>query len=152
MNCLTTDLLGQACDIFLARAYPAGAIPHAKRAYLQIAPDQPLEALLTPPVCEVLRKSGGELRGYALRLGSVHFPHLKLQVVECDQQCIFSVDTHDAIRLAPSHPEAARWAQLQAANRRLKDEIEREWDAAGLLTFNGLLRHELARQEEGGRV
>jgi hypothetical protein len=33
---------------------------------------------------------------------------------------------------------------LQVANRKLKEQIERAWEAAGIMTFNGLLRRELA--------
>jgi hypothetical protein len=36
--------------------------------------------------------------------------------------------------------------ELQTANRRLKEQIESAWEEAGLLTFNGLLRRELARK------
>jgi hypothetical protein len=53
------------------------------------------------------------------------------------------VDTHDAIRLDPGHPDAAGWARLQAANRQLKAQIELAWEDAGLQTFNSLLRREL---------
>ncbi len=144
MTQLTTALLGRACEIFLHHAYPDGEIPPPRRPYAAIAPDQSLEPLLAPPVCQVLPAAGGGVRGYAFRLGSVIFPHLKLQAVECDARWVFSVDTHDAIRLDPTHPDAARWAQVQAANRALKERIEEAWDAAGLWTFNGLLRHELA--------
>jgi hypothetical protein len=145
---LTAQLLSQACRTFLSVAYPEGedAIPPPKRAYGQIAPDQCLEALLSPPVCLPLPAEEGKIRGYSLRLGSSRFPHLKLQVVvqEGTGGCVFSVDTHDQLRLDPTHPDAAGWAQLQAINRELKEKIENAWEAAGLLTFNALLRRDLA--------
>jgi hypothetical protein len=88
----------------------------------------------------------GEIRGYAFRLGSTVFPHLKLQVVgQSDGELVFSVDTHDQVRVPLGHPDAAAWAQVQAANRKLKEEIEHAWEAAGLLTFNALLRRELEK-------
>jgi hypothetical protein len=152
MRNLTTALLGRACAIFLARAYPEGTIPDGKRSYAQIEADQPLGPLLLPPVCQVLSAPSGGVRGYAFRLGSTVFPHLKLQVVECDGGCVFSVDTHDAIRLEPTHPDAERWAQVQATNRRLKEEIEHAWNGEGLLTFNELLRRGLDEQQSGGRL
>ena len=86
------------------------------------------------------------IRGYAFRLGSSVFPHLKLQVVgQSDEELVFSVDTHDQVRVPANHPDAAGWAQIQTANRKLKEEIERAWEAAGLLTFNALLRRELEK-------
>jgi hypothetical protein len=146
MSGLTTELLGRACRIFLALAYPQGeeTIPAARRAMLHLPADQPLEALLVPPLAQTLATPQGARRGYALRLGSATFPHLKLQVtLREDAACVFSVDTHDAIRLDPGHPDAAAWGQLQAANRRLKEQIECAWEADGLQTFNSLLRREL---------
>jgi hypothetical protein len=147
---LTTTLLGRASRTFLTLAYPGGlsSIPPARRVFLDLASDQPLEPLLMPPLCEVLRTPQGRLRGYAFRLGSATYPHLKLQVIgqEAVGHCIFGVDTHDAICLSPNHPDTAGWAKLQSANRQLKEQIEHAWEAEGLLTFNGLLRRELARK------
>ncbi len=140
--------LGQACRIFLSLAYPEGepSVPATKRAYLQIPAELGLELLLRPPVCQLLARPDGGIRGYAFRLGSNAFPHLKLQVVaQNDLDLVFSVDTHDQVRVDPKHPDSWAWAELQAANRKLKEEIERAWEAAGLLTFNALLRRELEK-------
>lgn len=149
MKGLTTLVLERACRIFLERAYPLGpaAIPPPQNRFVALDVAQPVESVLVPPVCQPLLRRDGGLRGYALRLGSVLHPHFKLQIVDHDEDgCVFSVDTHDGLSLDPSHPDAARWAELQTANRRLKEEIERAWEDAGLLTFNGLLRRELARK------
>jgi hypothetical protein len=149
MKGLTTLLLERACRIFLERAYPRGpdTIPPPNNHFFALDVAQPVESVLVLPVCQPLLRRDGGLRGYALRLGSVLYPHLKLQIVDHDERdCVFSVDTHDGFSLGPSHPDAARWSELQAANRRLKEEIERAWEEAGLLTFNGLLRRELARK------
>lgn len=147
---LTATLLGQASRTFLTLAYPAGpsTIPPARRVFLDLAPEQPLEPLLVPPLCEVLRTPQRQPRGYAIRLGSASYPHLKLQVISQDNGAswIFAVDTHDALQLDANHPDAASWRKLQTANRQLKEQIEQTWDAEGLLTFNGLLRRELAKK------
>jgi hypothetical protein len=132
----------------MALAYPEGepSIPAAKRAYLRIQAESAFDLLLQAPVCQLLPRPEGGIRGYAFRLGSNAFPHLKLQVVgQGDRELVFSVDTHDQVRVDPRHPDAFAWADLQAANRKLKEEIERAWEAAGLLTFNALLRRELER-------
>jgi hypothetical protein len=147
MDALPIAELDRACRVFLRLAYPGGeqAVPAAKRAYLSLAAGPSPEALLGPPVGQKLPAPGGGVRGYALRLGCVHYPHLKLQVTACATPgtWVFAVDTHDTVQLPPDDPEAPRLAQLQAANRRLKEEIERAWDGEGLLTFNGLLRRGL---------
>jgi len=149
MQGLTTILLERACRIFLEQAYPLGpdTIPPPNNRFFALDVAQPVESVLVPPVCQPLLRRDGRLHGYALRLGSELYPHLKLQIVDHDEDsCVFSVDTHDGFSLEPSHPDAACWTELRAANRRLKEEIERAWEEAGLLTFNELLRRELARK------
>jgi hypothetical protein len=67
-----------------------------------------------------------------------------MQIVDhADAGCVFSVDTHDAICLDTRNPDASRWTEFQRSNCRLKEQIERAWEEAGLLTFNALLRREL---------
>jgi hypothetical protein len=148
MNELTIEPLGKACRIFLNLAYPGGAqtIPAAKRAYLDLTPEAELPPLLGPPVGQVLKTPDGQVRGYALRLGSTHFPHLKLQVVRCGDggPWVFAVDTHDTVALEPGHPDTERWREIQTANRHCKEAIERALEKEGLLTFHGLLRRETA--------
>ncbi len=147
MKGLTTALLARACRIFLELAYPGGinTIPPPIKTYFDIDPNSPLDPLLAPPVCQpLLAREGGGTRGYSLRLGSAFHPHLKLQIVNTDEdECIFSVDTHDTIALDPTDPDRPRWTQFQQFNRRLKEQIERAWEASGLTTFNTLLRREL---------
>jgi hypothetical protein len=149
MHGLTTALLERACRIFLERAYPQGhdTVPPPKNSFLALDLARPVESVLVPPVCQALPRRPGIRGGYALRLGSALHPHAKLQIMDHEEAgCVFSVDTHDGFPIDPSHPDAACWAEWQMANRRLKEQIERAWEEAGLLTFNGLLRRELARK------
>jgi len=148
MKGLTSSLLGRACRIFLTLAYPDGeaAIPPNRRPYLHIAEDQPLEGLLKAPVGQAVLGEAGKVRGYAFRLGSCDYPHLKLKVTDCDDNgtLVFGVDTHDAcLNLDPGSPEGARWAHIRASNQRLKEKVEQLWEAEGLPTFNSLLRRQL---------
>lgn len=155
---LTTFQLGLACRIFLHLAYPEGSetIPVKKRVYLDLPQDQPVEDFLAPNVgqeiCQAIQQ-GNEVRGYALRLGSKHFPHLKLKVQQMDHNSsttwIFTVDTHDAFSKASftppeDHPDAQAWLTLQRTNRELKEQIEKAWQEVGITTFNSLLRSDLA--------
>jgi len=159
MQPLTTDLIGQACRIFLSLAYPDGdtAIPPRKRHLLQLPPGVPMLDHLdadqvTRDCCQVIPGKAGGARALLLRLGCCHYPNLKLKanLIDDDRQSVwlFSVDTHDAFSstsfLPPAdHPDAAAWLKMQAANVALKEKIEAAWDKAGLLTFNGLLRRDL---------
>ena len=146
---LTCAALGEACRIFLGHAYPQGeeTIPGPRRSYLRIHSGQPLDPLLKSPICQALPTQNGRQGGWSFRLGSACYPNLKLQVVDCEGAgaLVFCVDTHDGmLPRDPNHPDADRVAALQAANRQLKEKIEEAWEAAGLLTFNGLLRRQLA--------
>lgn len=159
MMTLTTDTLVQACRIFFSLAYPDGeaTVPGSKSECLKLPPGQsvtdptPLQHL-PPGLLEVQWNTDGSLGGYALRLGCRHFPHLKLRAhrrVESGREYwLFTVDTHDAFsrnehRPPPDHPDAPAWMALQKANADLKVQIERAWEAAGLETFNSLLRASL---------
>jgi hypothetical protein len=147
MKELPTALLARACHTFLTLAYPGGpqTIPAGKRPFYELSGAEVLPPLLAPPVCEVLRTPEGRQRGYAWRLGSAHFPHLKLQLTQAEDSgsWVASVDTHDAFHFGADHPDAPAWTRLRAANAKLKEQIEQAWEAAGLLTFNGLLRRAL---------
>jgi hypothetical protein len=83
----------------------------------------------------------------ATRFASAVYPHLKLQIVhhEASDTWLFAVDTHDNLQLDSNDPDADRLAQIQLANRDLKEKIEKAWEREGLVTFNGLLRRELGR-------
>lgn len=138
-------------------AYPGGAasIPANKQAYFNIAVDRAIEDFLPPSstaacVCHDLSKRAGGLVGYEFRLGSAHYPHLKLrvQLVDCHEQKIwvFSVDTHDGFHRATqflNHEEAAAWRELVERNRALKHQIEEELSRAGFITPVRLLRIDL---------
>lgn len=150
---LPSELLARACRTFLTHAYPSGeeTVPVTRRPYLHVAADQPIETLLAPPLSQPLPATRGGKHGFSIRLGSAGYPHLKLQITDCDGRgtWVVTVDTHDALVVPPDHPDAPRLAELQAANRCLKEQIESAWEAEGLLTFNGLLRRDLADNGAG---
>jgi hypothetical protein len=143
MTGLPTSLLARAFRIYFAHAYPDGGVPPAPHRCAAAAPEHDLASLLEPPVCQPVRGPDGDARGYFWRLGSVAYPHLKLQLSTCGAEWVFAVDTHDGMKLPAGHPDAARWAHIREANSRLKEEIEGAWEEAGLLTFNALLRRGL---------
>jgi len=141
-------------------AYPGGpqTIPPKKRPYLEIDPSRPVTDYLPPApvaacVVQELSRKDGAAPGYEFRLGSTHFPHIKLRVqwMECQGKtmCVYTVDTHDAfsrqsVQPPPDHPDAAGWSALQEANRQLKDRVEDALEDAGFLTFKNLLRLDLS--------
>ncbi len=161
MKGVTTAMLARACRTFLKLAYPGGpdTIPPKKRVYFDLPLDQPVANFLPPAsvaqeICQVLPAQGGGVRGFAFRLGSAHFPNLKLklQMIDYDNSTIwvFMVDTHDLFsrdhpQPPAGHPEAEAWKALQKANRQLKEQIETALEKEDLATFNSLLLGDLQK-------
>ncbi len=159
MDQVSSFLLGQACRTFMRLAYPGGpqTIPAKKRVYYDLPLDRPVTDFLPPAaaaqeICQTLPGDGEGVRGYAFRLGSAHFPHLKLKVQLIDNNhsatWVFMVDTHDAMPVPAGHPDVQAWKTLQATNRTLKEIIERALEKEGLVTFNSLLRGDLKKENE----
>jgi hypothetical protein len=159
MHRLTTDLVSQACRIFLSQAYPDGdsAVPPRKRLLLELQGGQDMLPYLESTAglkeaCQVVKAADGSVRGLLVRLGCCHYPHLKLKAQLIDHESgsewLFSVDTHDGFSAShflppPDHPDAAAWTEMQHANAALKQRIETAWEQAGMTTFNALLRRDL---------
>ena len=153
MHSLTTQNLAKACRIFMELAYPDGAdtIPQNKRAYYEICTDSPLHELVPPAkaaltVCQALPAA----HGYAFRLGSTAYPHLKLciQSVAFHERTVwvYSVDTHDGgpqLAKLISADDAKLWRAIIDQNRELKQEIESALILAGFITPNNLLQLDL---------
>src|SRR5437867_1368774 len=92
MQSVTTPLLARACHAFLTLAYPQGlaSIPEKRRVYYQLPLDRPVSDFLPPAAAAegivqgMAAPGGGGLRGWAFRLGSAHYPHLKLKLQQLD--------------------------------------------------------------------
>ena len=150
--------LAQACRIFMDLAYPEGAstIPDSKRGYYEIGADHPLDELLPPGktalgVCQQMPRRPGAALGYAFRLGSAAYPHLKLCVQPIPYHdravWVYSVDTHDGgpqLAKLIAGDDAKAWRAIVDQNRELKRKIESALSAAGFLTPNNLLQLDLA--------
>lgn len=165
MESLSAETLARGCNIFMTLAYPSGisTVPDKKKPYYSIPLDCRVNDYLPPApaaegICQVLNAPGGGVRGFAFRLGSQCFPHLKLKVQFIDYvnvtAWVFMVDTHDAFSRSSfhppaDHPDAKAWRELQKKNRELKEKIESRFEQEGLETFNSLLRRDLERWKSG---
>lgn len=140
-------------------SYPDGvaSIPPQKLPYFSLPYDAPLEDFVPPAplavgIVQLVAAPDGRILGYALRLGSSSYPHLKLRVQPVDrddgQVWVFMVDTHDAFsreswKPPDNHPDAPRWRALQHSNRLLKEQVEAAFERNGITTMNSLLRADL---------
>ena len=149
LQALPLDLLRRAVEIYLGIAYPNSEPPPAVRRRLDWPPGLDASELLAKPPFERVGKPPLEKPIFALRLGNVRYPHMKMQIQPWDAKdgFLLSVNTHDhALALDPNAPDAAAFMALQAENQKLKVEIEQAWDEAGLPTFPRYLRDYLAGQ------
>jgi hypothetical protein len=152
---LRVDALRQAADVYMALAYPGAEPPEVVRRRLVWDDGLDAETLLGRPPFEKAGKSktsGAPI--YALRLGNLKYPHMKLQVQPWpnDAGFMLSVNTHDQVlALDPNTSDLPAFRAIQAENQRLKEEIEQAWDDAGLPTFLRYLREYIERRGgEGG--
>lgn len=146
---MTPAHVRRALDVYLRYAWPeAGTQPTTVSTEGLLGLDDLTELFER---FENVSGGGGGLKRYALRLGNSRYPFMKFVVQEhlVNGEYFFSVDTHDNLDIRPDNPEFEEWEQLKLYNRKLKDEIENEWDRAGLPTNNDLraLVEELARVE-----
>jgi hypothetical protein len=151
---LRLDLLRRAVEIYLDLAYASGALPEGVRRRLNWREDCTAEELLSGPPFERAGKAPGRQTPIsALRLGNHRYPHMKLQIQPWpnDAGFMLSVNTHDQVAgVNLSDVDAQAFRDLQTENQRLKEAIEREWDEAGLPTFNRYLRDYIeSRRDEG---
>lgn len=149
---LRLDLLKQAVECYLTLAYPNGSPPEAVRRRLDWASDLDAAALLSkPPFERSDRPEPGKSAIYALRLGNIHYPHMKLQIQPWPNAAgfILSVNTHDQVlALDPNAADMPAFRALQHENQRLKEAIELTWDQSGLPTFLRYLREYIESRDE----
>jgi len=146
---LTPAHVRRALDLYLAAAWPRGTGSTPALSLEELRGLSTLEELFKR--FERIEGGGGGLKRYALRLGNERYPFMKFVVQEhlVNGEYFFSVDTHDQLDIRPANPEYDEWQRLKAYNRRLKHEIEDQWDRTGLPTNADLrvLMEELARVE-----
>ena len=140
---ITCKLTKKAIDIYLAVAWPGRE--DEKRP--EIVPGS--------AGLEILSRFTDESKGegghrYVLRLGNLHYPHMKFVVEEylLPGEYVFSVDTHDELDLKPDYPDYEAWQELKERNREIKARIEERWRASRIPTY-ALLR-ELVEKSRGG--
>lgn len=146
---MTPAHVRRALDVYLLRAWPAGCGQTPTLSLEELEGLDQLELLFDR--FEHIEGGGGGLKRYALRLGNSRYPFMKFVVQEhlVNGEYFFSVDTHDNLDIRPENPDYTEWERLKGFNRDLKQEIENEWDRAGLPTNTDLraLMEELARVE-----
>jgi hypothetical protein len=149
---LRFDLLRTAVETYLQVAYPSAQIPEViRRRLVWLEGPGALNILTKPPFERAGKMAGQHMAIYALRLGNLHYPHMKLQIQPWENEAGFmlSVNAHDQVAgLDIGAADAQAFRELQAENQRLKEAIELAWDDAGLPTFLRYLREYIQNQSQ----
>ncbi len=79
----------------------------------------------------------GKMRKYTLRLGNRFYPYMKLvfQELLVRDKFFFAVDTHDDLAVESHFADFDGWLEIKRANAEIKEQLEREWQAAEIPTF-----------------
>ena len=150
MLSVSWDMLREAITIYLRCAYPTGQVPEVVQKRTRLDASRPVpELLIAHPFENYAADAPFPCTVYALRLGSVHYPHLKMEIrpFTNPQGFVFGVNTHDQF-VSPDAKvaDADRWRELLRLNRDLKQAVERAWEDHNLPTFRKAMQEELEQQ------
>lgn len=84
-----------------------------------------------------------------LRLGQKNYPHMKLLLQPSPDldEYLFFADSHDRHLFTAVESEAAALAALRQANAEITRAIEKQWEQAGVPTFQSYLRRAMGPAE-----
>lgn len=140
----TAGTLQRAAKIFLDIAYNGAAPPPEVMQRMEpinrADPSQPCR----PEWFEISSKQ--EVNpSMRLRLGQKNYPHMKmlLQPSPDLDEYLFFADSHDRHLFTAVESEAAALATLRQANAEITRKIEKQWEQAGLPTFQAYLRRSM---------
>jgi hypothetical protein len=143
-------MVHKAISLYLGIAYPSGPSKQVTTILGNLS--NWVGDFYTNP--HFVRQGTDDQFSYCLRLGCVHYPHMKLLVAKWPegQRYFFQVDAHDKhVVVPPEHPEYAALGELRRKNQILVDAIESAWSEAGLPTFVSCLNDDLTERENINR-
>ena len=144
----TVGALQQAAKIFLDIAYGDATPPPEVR--------KRMEPINSADASQPCRREWFEISSkeeinpsLRLRLGQKHYPHMKmlLQPSPDLDEYLFFADSHDRHLFTAVESEAHALAALRQANAEITREIERQWEQAGVPTFQSYLRRAMGPAE-----
>ncbi len=130
-----------AIDIFLRHAYPGAS--RWRAPVISLDEGESAGDVLPRFDDETESAVGGSTASegrracrYVLRLGNSRYPHMKLVLEESilENEYSFAVDTHDDLNVSPESPDYKRWNAVRDHNRRIAEEIEKDWQGEAVPT------------------
>ncbi|MCX7935888.1 MAG: response regulator, partial [Planctomycetota bacterium] len=136
------SMINTAIAIYLQHAYEDEVL--RRNHELRFDERWPIERALAE-----FEKEDKPLASYVLRLGSQHYPHMKMALWEAyfHGEYVFAVDRHDGFDFHASAEDLKAWFAIKAKNYLLKKKIEDAWYEAGLPTLRRLKEERLSRTD-----
>ncbi|MCP4375032.1 MAG: hypothetical protein GY794_02455 [bacterium] len=147
-----SEVLRDAIDMYLARAYPDGVSEQISRKFT--VPDDcdlGLWLLETAGEAEPPGSDIDSVRTIALRLGNAFYPNMKLNMVRPpgSKEFLLMVDSHDVMLKAPEgSPDYQALEELKTANAAIVADVTSAWDAAAMPTERNYLRDKIRQARE----
>ncbi len=111
--------LVDAVNIYLKFAYPDGNLPENVKSIVDRIKQSREKYVFELPVFEKIDENL-----YALRLGNILYPHMKLVIKKDGEELLFNVDTHDSPeRIPPTLPGYERFKKVIEFNKKIKERI-----------------------------
>jgi hypothetical protein len=149
---ISWGMLREAVGVYLQCAYPTGQVPAVVQQRIGFDESRSLtECLGAPPFENYVATAPFQCTVHALRLGSIDYPNLKLEIrpFPSREGFVFWVNTHDQfVAVTPNMPDAEAWGAVVRRNRDLKQQVEREWASRKLPTFTTVMQQDLADPPE----
>ena len=142
-----SEVLRDAIDIYLSRAYPEGADERIAEKFT-VPEDRDLAGWLIDSVGEPDPPDADidSARSIALRLGNAFYPNMKVRLTRPHGSRVFllMVDSHDVmLKAPPGSPDFEALEELKSANAVIARDVTGAWDAAGLPTERNYLRDKI---------
>jgi hypothetical protein len=149
-----SEVLREAIDIYLSRAYPDGVGEQISRKFT--VPDDCDMGIWLLEIAGEPEPPGSDIDSVgtiALRLGNAFYPNMKLSMVRPPGSNTFllMVDSHDVMLTAPAgSPDHQALEELKTANAAIATDITRAWDTAAMPTERNYLRDKIRQARDRG--
>jgi len=153
---ITSSMLAEAIEIYLAAAYPDAGPSQKVLEIARVDRSAPLQAALGRACVERSEHPGrpGFIDKYRWRLGNAAYPHMKLGIERCSEadDFVLAVDTHDRdFPVGSPASQSAEFRVLLDHNSAVKRLIETRWEQAGIPTLVGHITSHLHGRRVAGQ-
>jgi CheY-like chemotaxis protein len=134
--------VNKAIEIYLEHAYEDEVLRAAHGVRFD-------EAMPIGEVLDNFEREESKLPAFSYRLGSQHYPHMKLAIWEAyyEGEFIFAVDRHDGFDFDKTGPDYDSWLGIKSHNHQAKVAIEDAWYQEKIPTLRRLKEERMSQSD-----